>query len=111
MTPNDHNALRLAIAEAAFSLSENAIGPQLVARALASDDAMLTAHGALSVETGAFTGRSPKDKFIVRDEMTADTVWWDNSGALSPAQFDVLLSDITAHLADQALYRRCASPI
>ncbi|MET0437559.1 MAG: phosphoenolpyruvate carboxykinase (ATP) [Devosia sp.] len=104
MSVEDHNTLRQAIAEAALSLSANALAPQLVADALAHGGAKLTAHGALSVETGAFTGRSPKDKFIVRDALTADKVWWDNAGALTPAQFDLLLGDIKAHLAGQSLY-------
>src|SRR5690606_8458587 len=61
---------------------------------------------ALSVETGAFTGRSPKDKFIVRDALTETSVWWDNSGALRPEQFDLLLADVKAHLEGQPLYRQ-----
>ena len=81
MSDLDHNTLRRAIAEAALSLSANAIAPQLVADALAYGGAKLTAHGALWVETGAFTGRSPKDKFVVRDALTDKKVWWDNSGA------------------------------
>ena len=32
--------------------------------------------GALAVNTGEFTGRSPKDRFIVKDEVTKDRVWW-----------------------------------
>lgn len=106
MTPWDHSALRRAIAEAALSLSENAIAPHLVAEAMRQDGAVLTAHGALSVETGAFTGRSPEDKFIVRDRLTENTVWWENAGALTPEQFDLLLADIQAHLAGQNLYRQ-----
>ncbi|WP_082511850.1 phosphoenolpyruvate carboxykinase (ATP) [Devosia sp. Leaf420] len=106
MRVEDHASLRQDIAEAALSLSENAIAPALVAAALAGNGAKLTAHGAVSVETGAFTGRSPKDKFIVRDVATENTVWWDNAGALTPAQFDLLLNDIKAHLAGQALHRQ-----
>jgi phosphoenolpyruvate carboxykinase (ATP) len=102
----DHKHLRTTVAGAAASLSDNAIAPALVAAAIGQGGATLTAHGALSVETGAFTGRSPKDKFIVRDGLTQDTVWWDNSGALSPDQFDLLLADITAHLKGQPLFRQ-----
>ncbi len=40
----------------------------------------LTHLGAVSVDTGIFTGRSPKDKYIVRDDMTRDTVWWADQG-------------------------------
>lgn len=39
-----------------------------------------TASGAIAVDTGIFTGRSPKDKYIVRDETTRDTLWWSDKG-------------------------------
>ncbi|OAM77562.1 phosphoenolpyruvate carboxykinase (ATP) [Devosia elaeis] len=102
----DHGALRDELAGNAASLSDNAIAPALVAAALGQGESVLTADGALSVRTGAFTGRSPKDKFIVRDALTEDKVWWDNSGALSPAAFDRLLGDVREHLAGQALFRQ-----
>ncbi|WP_145490992.1 phosphoenolpyruvate carboxykinase (ATP) [Yersinia rohdei] len=40
----------------------------------------LTTTGAIAVDTGIFTGRSPKDKYIVRDDITRDTVWWADQG-------------------------------
>ncbi|AYY82415.1 MULTISPECIES: phosphoenolpyruvate carboxykinase (ATP) [Proteus] len=40
----------------------------------------LTSLGAIAVDTGIFTGRSPKDKYIVRDDVTRDTVWWADQG-------------------------------
>jgi phosphoenolpyruvate carboxykinase (ATP) len=40
----------------------------------------ITELGAVSVDTGIFTGRSPKDKYIVRDDTTRDTVWWSDQG-------------------------------
>lgn len=102
----DHNNLRTTIADAAVSVSDNAIVPALVAAAIGQGGARLTADGALCVETGAFTGRSPKDKFIVRDRLTEDKVWWDNSGAMATEKFDVLLADIEQHLAGQPLFRQ-----
>jgi phosphoenolpyruvate carboxykinase (ATP) len=39
-----------------------------------------TESGAVAVDTGVFTGRSPKDKYIVRDDVTRDTVWWSDQG-------------------------------
>lgn len=42
--------------------------------------ATLTASGAAAVDTGEFTGRSPRDKYIVRDALTEDTVWWSDAG-------------------------------
>jgi len=41
----------------------------------------LTSSGAVAVDTGAFTGRSPKDKYIVKDELTKDVLWWADQGA------------------------------
>ncbi|WP_115717076.1 phosphoenolpyruvate carboxykinase (ATP) [Gallaecimonas mangrovi] len=41
---------------------------------------IVTTLGAVSVDTGIFTGRSPKDKYIVRDDTTKDTVWWSDQG-------------------------------
>lgn len=38
--------------------------------------AVRTAHGAITVNTGRFTGRSPEDRFIVMDDLTKDSVWW-----------------------------------
>ncbi|RUU11795.1 phosphoenolpyruvate carboxykinase [Mesorhizobium sp. M7A.T.Ca.TU.009.01.3.2] len=67
-------------------------------------EARLTAHGALVAETGQHTGRSPKDKFVVRNSDTEPHVWWDNNKAISPAQFDTLLADFQAHAADKDLY-------
>lgn len=42
--------------------------------------AALTESGAVSVNTGEFTGRSPKDKYLVRDDTTRDNVWWSDQG-------------------------------
>ncbi|MER9350789.1 phosphoenolpyruvate carboxykinase [Mesorhizobium sp. M0227] len=67
-------------------------------------EARLTAHGALVAETGQHTGRSPKDKFVVRNGDTEPHVWWENNKAISPAQFDTLLADFQAHAADKDLY-------
>jgi phosphoenolpyruvate carboxykinase (ATP) len=102
----NHETLRTQIVAAAGSLSDNAVNPALVAAALGQGGPVLTAHGALSVETGAFTGRSPRDKFIVRDALTENVVWWDNAGAISTEQFDLVLTDAQAHLAGQPLYRQ-----
>lgn len=41
---------------------------------------VVTDTGAVAVDTGIFTGRSPKDKYLVRDDVTRDTVWWSDQG-------------------------------
>ncbi|MEZ8143657.1 phosphoenolpyruvate carboxykinase (ATP) [Enterovibrio norvegicus FF-33] len=42
---------------------------------------IVTELGAVAVDTGIFTGRSPKDKYIVKDDTTKDTLWWSDQGA------------------------------
>ncbi len=44
------------------------------------EQGVVTASGAVAVDTGIFTGRSPKDKYLVRDDLTRDTVWWADQG-------------------------------
>ncbi|MBV1887844.1 MAG: phosphoenolpyruvate carboxykinase (ATP) [Urechidicola sp.] len=63
--------------------------------------------GALAVNTGEFTGRSPKDRFIVKDELTKDKVWWgDINIPFEEEAFDKLYSKITKHLSNKELYVR-----
>ncbi len=76
----------------------------LTEEAIRRGEARLTAHGALVAETGQHTGRSPKDKFVVRDAATEGKVWWGNNKAVSPDQFEALLADFLAHAADKDLY-------
>ncbi|UCI07969.1 phosphoenolpyruvate carboxykinase [Mesorhizobium sp. B1-1-8] len=77
---------------------------ELYEEALRRGEARLTAHGALLAETGQHTGRSPKDKFVVRDDATDRQVWWDNNKAISPAQFEALYADFRAHAVGRDLY-------
>ena len=60
--------------------------------------------GALVVKTGAHTGRSAADKFIVRDAVTEDTVWWDTNKSMSKDHFDVLYQDLMDHAEDKTLF-------
>ncbi len=55
----------------------------LVEHALTRGEAHLIKGGALAADTGHHTGRSPKDKFIVRDAETENEFWWDHNGAIS----------------------------
>ncbi|MFT5677670.1 MAG: phosphoenolpyruvate carboxykinase (ATP), partial [Patiriisocius sp.] len=71
--------------------------------------------GALAVNTGEFTGRSPKDRFIVKDDVTKDKVWWGNINIpFSPDKFDALYNKVTDYLSEKEIYVRdsyaCADP-
>jgi len=75
--------------------------PELVEAAIANGEALLAQGGPLVVETGKHTGRSAKDKFIVRDAETENTVWWDNNASMTPAHFAALKEDFMAALGEQ----------
>jgi phosphoenolpyruvate carboxykinase (ATP) len=100
----DARGLAARIAEMAGPLARNETAPVLTQKALAAGEGRLTAAGALAVTTGKFTGRSPKDKYIVFDALTRDRVWWDNSAALSGEHFDTLLGDVLDAIAGKPLY-------
>ncbi len=82
----------------------NDLEPTLVERSIANDEAKLAPGGALLALTGQHTGRSPKDKFTVRDDTTENTVDWGNNKGMDPAHFDVLHQDMLAHLKDKTVY-------
>jgi phosphoenolpyruvate carboxykinase (ATP) len=77
---------------------------ELYEEAIRLGEAHLTAHGALVAYTGQHTGRSPKDKFVVRDANTEDKVWWDNNKAISPAQFEAIFADFRELAKGKNLY-------
>ncbi len=77
---------------------------ELTEHAIRRGEAILTDAGALAADTGQHTGRSPNDKYIVRDDLTEGAIWWDNNKAISPAQFDLLRSDFLAHAEGHELY-------
>ncbi|MEN8838940.1 MAG: phosphoenolpyruvate carboxykinase (ATP) [Flavobacteriales bacterium] len=70
---------------------------------------VLSDTGALVINTGEFTGRSPKDRFVVCDENTEDSVWWgDINIKFTPENFDKLYGKITAYLTGRDVYVRDA---
>jgi phosphoenolpyruvate carboxykinase (ATP) len=72
---------------------------ELTEHALAHKEAVLSTHGVLVARTGQHTGRSPKDKFVVRDHTTEANVWWDNNKAMTSEAFDRLHTDMISHVA------------
>jgi phosphoenolpyruvate carboxykinase (ATP) len=78
-----------------------ATGP-LVELAVQRGEGLLSEHGALVVKTGKHTGRSANDKFIVRDEHTDGTIWWDKNRSITPEQFAAIKADFQAALQDKA---------
>ncbi len=82
---------------------------ELVEDTIISGQGVLTDTGAIAIETGEFTGRSPKDRFVVFDEKTENTVWWgDVNIKFSKEKFKSLYSRMQAYLTDKDVYVRDA---
>ncbi|MEM8508875.1 MAG: phosphoenolpyruvate carboxykinase (ATP) [Bacteroidota bacterium] len=72
-------------------------------------------NGTLAINTGKFTGRSPKDRFLVKDEYTKDRIYWGRiNKAISPENFDKLYNELVNYLSGKEIYVRdaavCADP-
>ena len=76
----------------------NLTNPALVEAALRRGEGALGIGGTLLVDTGKHTGRSPKDKFVVREPSVEADVWWENNPPMEPEAFDRLHRDMLAHM-------------
>ncbi len=113
VTPMDSSLEELGIknANAFWNLSPEKLAKISVEKGMATK----ADSGALNVLTGKFTGRSPKDRFIVKDDITKDSVWWGNINIPFDAdKFDVLYDKVVAYLSNKDIYVRdayaCADP-
>ncbi|AGA79195.1 phosphoenolpyruvate carboxykinase (ATP) [Echinicola vietnamensis] len=88
-------------------LKLNLTPPELIEHALAQKEGWLTDTGALMADTGKFTGRSPKDRYIVSDYKTKNTIWWGTINIpFMEAHFDGLLNKMTAYLKNRIIFAR-----
>lgn len=77
----------------------------LVEHALARKEGVLAANGAFAATTGAHTGRSPKDKFIVSNKASAEKIWWgENNHPISPDEFALIRRRLAAYLQGRDVY-------
>jgi len=88
------------VAVAYYNYAESA----LVEAAVTRGEGRLGRGGAFLCTTGQFTGRSPKDKFVVRTPATEDTIWWDNNAAMTPEHYARLKADMLAHVQGRELF-------
>jgi len=82
----------------------NLIEPALVEAAVARGEGHLGKGGAFLCTTGKFTGRSPKDKFVVRTPLVEGSIWWENNAPMTPAAWAALKADMLAHVAGRELF-------
>src|SRR5215212_11436833 len=77
----------------------NPTAAMLYTHALARNEAVLAEGGPLVVDTGLHTGRSPKDKFVVREPGSEDRIWWGAVNAeIEEEHFEGLRVKVTEHL-------------
>ena len=76
----------------------------LYEEAVRRNEGLVAADGPFVVKTGVHTGRSAKDKFIVRDQNTENNVWWDNNKSMTPEAFDLLHQDMLKHAEGKELF-------
>lgn len=82
---------------------------ELITKAIKNGEGVLADTGALMCDTGKFTGRAPKDRYIVKDEMTEETVWWgDINIPFDPEKFDKLYNKMVSQMKSRELYIRDA---
>ena len=79
--------------------------PALYEAAIRAEEGQMTRGGAFCAITTPHTGRSPKDKFVVREPSVEAEVWWGNvNQPLSPEQWTLLRADVVSYLGNQPLY-------
>ncbi len=82
---------------------------ELMRIAIENEGAIETSTGAIAIDTGEFTGRSPKDKFTVKDEITRDAVWWNNFNIpFDAGNFEKLYFRMINYFQGKELYVRDA---
>ncbi|MDB2657225.1 phosphoenolpyruvate carboxykinase (ATP) [Crocinitomicaceae bacterium] len=82
---------------------------ELVEDTIINGQGVLTDTGAIAIETGEFTGRSPKDRFVVCDDKTENAVWWgDINIKFTPEKFDALYNRMKAYMNGKDVYVRDA---
>lgn len=111
----NQNEIIQSIVDNASKVYNNLSTDELVQKAIERHEGVLNSTGALAADTGEFTGRSPKDKFLVKDAYTENSAWWGNvNQPFESEKFDKLFDKVLNHLKGKELFVRdsyaCADP-
>jgi phosphoenolpyruvate carboxykinase (ATP) len=104
------------VAEREVAVERRNLSPAaLYEEAVRRGEATIVATGALTAETGKHTGRSPQDKFFVKEPTSQDAIWWHpGNRPIASAKFDQLLAKMEAFIATHEVYTQdvfaCADP-
>ena len=102
-TPSTSSASHFDLSQAA-SVCRNPSVDKLIADGLAFDDDEMASSGAMSARSGKYTGRTPKDKFIVATQGVIDDIWWGNNNRMEPEVFAALHEKAQRTLARRNVY-------
>jgi phosphoenolpyruvate carboxykinase (ATP) len=106
LVPSTSNLKELGLGNVATALW-NLTPSDLTEETIIRGEGVLSNTGALVINTGEFTGRSPKDRFIVCDDKTENTVWWgDINKKFDSEKFDKLYNRMTSYLTNREIYVR-----
>ena len=112
MSSNDIRAAKKNLSDIGISNAKvhwNLSPDDLQQHAIDNGQAKLTSQGAITINTGKFTGRSPLDRFIVKDSITENSVWWgDINIPFSEEKFNQLHKKMLTYLSNKELYARDA---
>lgn len=105
------NELGIENATVRYQLSSNELHQETLDKGQGKESSL----GAIAVNTGEFTGRSPMDRFIVKDEITENEIWWgDINIPFAPEKFDKLYDKVVSYLSGREIFVRdsyaCADP-
>lgn len=90
--------------EHAASVDANLSVPELVERAIREGEDVLASNGALVVRSHKFTGRTPQDKYTVREPGSQEHIWWENNASMSPETFRRLLEKANEYVRGKRLF-------
>src|SRR5690554_1274666 len=88
----------------ALKLHFNITPSQLIKIAIKRKEVQLSSGGAIVAKTGKYTGRSPKDKFIVKELASELAIDWKTNQQMTSANFDLLLKDVSNYLEEKELF-------
>ncbi|MEN8858446.1 MAG: phosphoenolpyruvate carboxykinase (ATP) [Flavobacteriaceae bacterium] len=105
------NSLGIKNATIHYQLSSNELHHKTLEKKQGKESSL----GAIAINTGEFTGRSPMDRFIVKDDITRDEVWWgDINIPFESDKFDKLYDKVVSYLSEKEIFVRdsyaCADP-
>jgi len=97
------NSLGIKNAIIRYQLNSNELHDETIKK----DQGVVSSLGALAVNTGEFTGRSPMDRFIVKDDITKDEVWWSKINLpFEEDKFDKLYDKVVDYLSEKEIFVR-----